>query len=219
LGIDEFARRKGHHYDTILCDLDARQVLEVSAGRTKDEVSHLLERLSDCDAVEAVSMDMSITFREAVQLTLPHARIVADHFHVIQHGGLAVNKVLGRCAKKEEGKKALDGQRHLFLRNQEDLSVEKEQKRVNLAAAFPEIEREWQLKETLRTWYAFTSAATAAADLDAWSLPSKATDPQNCAQPCRPFATGDRKSWHLLTFCWCVCPMALWKAGIIAPKP
>ena len=35
LGIDEFARRKGHRYDTILCDLDARQVLEVSAGRTK----------------------------------------------------------------------------------------------------------------------------------------------------------------------------------------
>ncbi len=46
LGIDEFARRKGHRYDTILCDLDAREVLEVSAGRTKEEVSHLLERRS-----------------------------------------------------------------------------------------------------------------------------------------------------------------------------
>ena len=33
LGIDEFARRKGHRYDTILCDLGARQVVEVSAGR------------------------------------------------------------------------------------------------------------------------------------------------------------------------------------------
>lgn len=27
LGIDEFARRKGHRYDTILCDLETRQVL------------------------------------------------------------------------------------------------------------------------------------------------------------------------------------------------
>jgi transposase len=33
LGIDEFARRKGHRYDTILCDLDGHHVVEVSAGR------------------------------------------------------------------------------------------------------------------------------------------------------------------------------------------
>ena len=168
LGIDEFARRKGHRYDTIFCDLDARKVLEVSAGRKKDEVASVLERLSNCDGVEAVSMDMSTTFREAVHLCLPHARIVADHFHVIQHVGKAVNKVLGRWAKKEEGKQALEGQRHLFLRNQEALSAEEEQTRAGLAALFPEIDSAWQLKEALRTWYATASAATAAADLDAW---------------------------------------------------
>jgi transposase len=109
LGIDEFARRKGHRYDTLLCDLEGRKVLEVSAGRKKEEVVGLLERLTNCDGVEAVSMDMSSPFREAVQLCLPHARIVADHFHVIQRGNLAVNKVIGRFAKKEEGKKAEDG--------------------------------------------------------------------------------------------------------------
>ena len=177
LGIDEFARRKGHRYDTILCDLDARQVLEVSAGRTKNEVSHLLERLSDCDAVEAVSMDMSTTFREAVQLTLPHARIVADHFHVIQHVGKALTKVIGRQTKREEGKQALEGQRHLFLRNQEDLSAEEELSRAALALAFPEIARAWQLKEALRTWYATTSAATAAGDLDRWIASVKKDGP------------------------------------------
>ena len=121
LGIDEFARRKGHRYDTILCDLEGRKVLEVSAGRKKEEVVGLLERLTNCDGVEAVSMDMSSPFREAVQLCLPHARIVADHFHVIQHVNKAVNKVIGRFAKKEEGKKALEGQRHLFLRNQQEI--------------------------------------------------------------------------------------------------
>ncbi len=178
LGMDEFARRKGHRYDTILCDLDARRVLEVSAGRKKDEVVSVLERLSNCDAVEAVSMDMSTTFREAVQLCLPRACIVADHFHVIQHVGKAVNKVIGRFANKEESKKLLDGQRHLFLRNQEDLSAEEEQTRATLAAAFPEIERAWQLKEALRTWYATASAATAAAGLDAWMAAVKSHSPK-----------------------------------------
>jgi transposase len=44
LGIDEFALRKGRRYDTILCDLEARDVLEVCNGRKKEEVVQLLER-------------------------------------------------------------------------------------------------------------------------------------------------------------------------------
>jgi transposase len=143
-------------------------VLEVSAGRKKEEVVSLLERLDKCEAVEAVSMDMSSPFREAVQFCLPHARIVADHFHVIQHVGKALNKVIGRCAKKEPGKPALEGQRHLFLRNRENLSAEEEQRRATLAARFPEIAAAWHLKEALRTWYATASATTAQAGLDAW---------------------------------------------------
>lgn len=178
LGIDEFARRKGCRYDTILCDLEGRSVLEVSAGRTKEEVSQLLERLSDCEAVEAVRMDMSTTFREAVHLTLPRARIVADHFHVLQHVGKALKKVLARHAKKEPGKHALEGQRHLFLRNRQDRSAEEEQSRAALALAFPESASAWQLKEALRSWYATTSAATAARDLDRWIASVKRQGPK-----------------------------------------
>ena len=94
-------------------------------------------------------MDMSETFRGAVQLCLPRARIVADHFHVIQHVGKAVNKVVSRTAKSEPGKKALEGHRHLFLRSQEDLSVEEEQTRASLALAFPELARAWKRKRRL----------------------------------------------------------------------
>ena len=78
LGIDEFARCKGHRYDTILCDLEARQVLEVSAGRKQEEVVALLERLSDPDAVKAVSMDMSASYRPAVQLCLRDPRTLSS---------------------------------------------------------------------------------------------------------------------------------------------
>src|SRR5207245_2013753 len=177
LGIDEFARRKGHRYDTILCDLEARKVLEVSAGRKKEEVAGLLERLSNCDGVEAVSMDMSRTYREAVQLCLPRARIVADHFHVIQHVGKAVKKVMSRWAKQAQGQHALDGQFDLFLRNQQDLTAEEEQTRATLAQAFPEIAVAWQLKEALRTWYATATAATAASELDAWVATVKRDGP------------------------------------------
>ena len=102
---------------------------------SREDVVRLLERLTDCDEVEVVSMDMSESFRGAVQLCLPRARIVADHFHVIQHVGKAVKSVIGRWAKKEEGKKAKACQRHLFLRKKETLEVAEEQSRASLAAA------------------------------------------------------------------------------------
>ena len=177
LGIDEFARRKGQRYDTILCDLEAHQVLEVSAGRKQEDVVGLLERLTDCERVEAVSMDMSVTFRGAVQLCLPRARIVADHFHVIQHVGKALGKVISRWAKSDVGKTALEGQRHLFFRNREDLSDEEEQSRASLALAFPEIGSAWHLKEDLRYWYETAEASTAASSLDAWIAHVKADGP------------------------------------------
>jgi transposase len=168
LGIDDFARRKGQRYATILCDLEARRVLDVVVGRTQAQVCPLLERLDAPDRVEAVSMDMSGSFREAVQLCLPHARIVADHFHVIQHVGKALAQVLGRCAHSQEGRAALKGQRHLFLRAVEDLEPEEDATRAQLAASFPDLDAAWQHKEALRRWYATASYLDAAAGLDAW---------------------------------------------------
>jgi transposase len=168
LGIDEYARRKGHCYDTILCDLVARQVLEVSAGRKQEEVITLLERLRQPDAVKAVSMDMSASYRPAVQLCLPKAQIVVDHFHVIQHVMKGFKKVLQSWAHKKEGKPLLEGKQFLFLRAQEDLTEQQAQERTHIGAHLPVLELAWQLKEELRTWYATSTVTTAATKLDAW---------------------------------------------------
>ena len=75
----EKCKVRGHRDDTILCDLVQRKVLEISEGRKLEDVQKLLERLDDPDAVKAVSMDMSASFRPAVQLCLPKAQIVVDH--------------------------------------------------------------------------------------------------------------------------------------------
>ncbi len=109
LGIDEYARRKGHRYDTILCDLEGRKVLEVSAGRKQEEVVSLLERLDDCEAVQAVSMDRSEPFRAAVQLCLPRARIVADHFHVIGACGQSTGQGDRSLGQSRGGQESLRG--------------------------------------------------------------------------------------------------------------
>jgi transposase len=138
LGIDEYARRKGHCYDTILCDLVARQVLEVSAGRKQEEVITLLERLRQPDAVKAGSQDMSASYRPAVQLCLPKAQIVVDHFHVMQHVMKGFKKVLQSWAHKKEGKPLLEGKQFLASRGHKKISPSNKHKSVRrLGSIFP----------------------------------------------------------------------------------
>jgi transposase len=191
LGIDDFARRKGQRYATILCDLQARRVLDIVVGRTQAEVCPLLERLADPERVEAVSMDMSGSFREAVHLCLPRARIVADHFHVVQHVGKALAQVLSRCVRSQEGRTALKGQRHLFLRAAEDLAPEEEERRTQLAQRFPDLAAAWQQKETLRHWYDNASLAAASAGLDAWIAAVEGDGPPELVQALSAF-----RSWR-----------------------
>ena len=168
LGIDECSRRKGHCYDTILCNLERRKVLEVCEGRTHEDVVKMLKRLDNPSHVEAVSMDMSGSFRGSVREVLPHVKIVADHFHVVQHVEKALNKVLQRVCATSEAKQPMKGKRPLFKQAKEDLTVGQEEERANLAELFPEIAQAWSLKEDLRSWYYTANASNAESGLDCW---------------------------------------------------
>jgi transposase len=191
LGIDEFAMRKGHRYNTILCDLESRDVLEVCEGRKKEEVVKLLERLSDPDAVRAVSMDMSASFRPAVQAALPNAQIVVDHFHVIQHVMKAFRKALSSWAHRKEGIILLHRKQYLFLKAKEDLTQEETREREKIGTRLPDLEKAWQLKEALRTWYATATMADAAGQLDAWIKQVQQEGPAALQEALSPF-----KNWR-----------------------
>ncbi len=163
----------------------------LSDGRKKEEVVKLLERLSDPDAVKVVSMDMSASFRPAVQAALPKAQIVVDHFHVIQHVMKAFRKVLSSWAHKKEGIVLLHGKQHLFLRAKEDLTEEDTRERAKIGARLPALEKAWQLKEALRTWYATATVADAAQHLDAWIKQVQQEGPDALQKALSPF-----KNWR-----------------------
>ncbi|HEU5378329.1 MAG TPA: ISL3 family transposase [Ktedonobacteraceae bacterium] len=168
LGIDEFAVRKGHRYATILCDLTEREVLEVSLGRRLEDVVPLLQRLRHPEHVKAVSLDMSASFRPAVEECLPQAQIVVDHFHVIQHVMKAFRKVVSSWAHKKESQILLYRKQYLFLRAHEALTEQQQQERDLIASRFPALALAWMLKEALRLWYATSTVETAEQGLDAW---------------------------------------------------
>ncbi len=220
LGIDEFARRKGHVYETILCDLEARRALEVSAGRSQEEVIALLGLLSHPDAVEAVSMDMSASFRPAVQHALPNAQIVVDHFHVIQHVMKAFRKVLSSWAHRREGAILLHHKQHLFLLAQETLRPEQQAERARIGSHLPPLETAWQLKEALRRWYATATAATAAQLLDEWVEKVRAFGSDHLCKALSAFVHWRKEILAFFSFCLSSASrMGLSRAKTTARKP
>ena len=77
-------------------------------------------------------------------------------------------QVLSSWAHKKEGKPLLEGKQHLFLKAKEELTEDQEKERTHIGKHLPLLETAWQLKEALRGWYATTTIATAAKELDAW---------------------------------------------------
>ena len=168
LALYEFSVRKGQRYETAFHDLDRRRVLGVIEGRTKEAVQGYLDKLAQPEAVEAVTMDMSSTFRSAVEESLPAAQIVADKFHVTRRVNEQLDKVRLRLQGQESRKGALYKGRYLLLRNGEDLDTEQKGKLAELMKPYPELRRAWLLKEDFRRWYRPQSKEQARLELKAW---------------------------------------------------
>ena len=86
LGIDEYARRKGHRYNTILVDLDQGRPITTFKGRGVEEVVKWFQSRpqAERDGVEVVVLDMSKSFYSAMSRVFGDQVEVIDRFHVVQ---------------------------------------------------------------------------------------------------------------------------------------
>ncbi len=170
LGIDDFSVRKGQRYQTLFSDLQLRRRLEVVDGRDKQSAQGYLEKLAEPQKVRAVVMDMSGSYRAAVEECLPEAEIVADKMHVIGLVNRALDKVRLRVQAvqlKEKSRELYKG-RYLLLRNPEDMKAKDRSRLDKLLRDYPELRRPWQLKEEFRRWYREADLAGAWLELKAW---------------------------------------------------
>ena len=173
IAIDEIAVGKGHRYLTVVLDLESGAVVFVGDGKGGDALKPFWRRLRRCRAkVEAVAMDMSPAYRDAVSAHLPGAVIVFDHFHVIK---LFNDKLSGLRRSlyhraTAEQKKVLKGSRWLLLKNPENLDDERDEAaRLEEALALnkpPAVA--YYLKEDLRRFWEQPGKRFAAAFLTDW---------------------------------------------------
>ncbi len=91
LGVDDWAKRKGQRYGTILVDLERGQVVDLLADRTAESLVPWLVRHPE---VEIVSRDRSPTYAEAIRQGASKAIQVADRWHLLHNASEALLKIL-----------------------------------------------------------------------------------------------------------------------------
>jgi len=93
IGVDDWAMRKGQTYGTIIIDLEHSEVLELLPGRDGGE---LKTWLGEHPEVEVLSRDRWAAFADAATEAAPHARQVADRWHLIKNAREALERFLDR---------------------------------------------------------------------------------------------------------------------------
>ena len=96
LGVDDWASRKGHHYGTILVDLEQRRVVELLEDRKAETVSGWLQAHP---GVEVISRDRAPAYAEAASKGAPQAVQVADRWHLLHNLVEALERCLLRHGK------------------------------------------------------------------------------------------------------------------------
>lgn len=95
--IDETSTKKGHHYATNFMDADTRKLLFTTQGKDQETMKAFATEMAnhgaEAEQITEIIMDMSTAFIAGARRFFPKARVVFDHFHIMQMVGKAVDAV------------------------------------------------------------------------------------------------------------------------------
>ena len=177
VGLDEKSFGRGHHYGTVLSDLDHRRVLEVVEHRTQASAQQALHALpqEQLAKIKVVALDMWPAFMGAATVTVPQADLVHDRFHVMKHLNEGVDKVRKeeRAELSDSSRDWLTGRKYLFLKNPADWKAEEKQCFEELRRKDLKVTKAWGLRETFQSFWQFTSKTAARAFFSQWLQKAK----------------------------------------------
>jgi transposase len=181
LAIDEIAVRKGHRYLTVVLDLESGVVVFVGDGKGAGSLAPFWRRLKRSGAqVQAVAIDLSPAYAQAVAAHLPQATIVYDHFHLVRLYNEALSDLrrsLQREAQSDKGKQVVKGIRWLLLKKGERLDdARNERQRLQAALELnAPLAAAYYLKEDLGQLWEQKTKEEAATFLTDWIKRAQAT--------------------------------------------
>lgn len=163
LAVDETSFQKRHEYVTIVTDATDGRVLYVADERNKEALDGFFWDLplDNVLAIESISMDMWHPYIDAARDHVEDAdsKICFDRFHVSAYFNKGVNDV--RKAEHRELRAAGDDRlgrtRHLWLKNEENLSDAQRLHFDELRNQALKVARAWAMKETARGLWSYTT--------------------------------------------------------------
>jgi transposase len=174
IAIDEIYVGKKRKFLTIVLDLETGAVVFVGEGKSAAALEPFWKRLKSArKRIEAVAIDMSKAYIQAVTTNLPRAVLVFDHFHVIKLFNeklTDLRRELYRELTDLLHKEVLKGIRWLLLKNPENLDDKRnERQRLEEALRLNQpLACAYYLKEDLRQIWNQPNKATAQAVLEDW---------------------------------------------------
>ena len=97
VGIDDWAISRGHHYGTIMVDLQRRCPIELVDGRDTASVIPWLEKHP---AIEVIARDRASAYADAARKAAPNAQQIADRWHLMSNMCEAIERLLLRHSGK-----------------------------------------------------------------------------------------------------------------------
>ena len=172
IGIDDFAIRKGHTYNTGFHDLRNGSLLTVVKGRKCSELlanEELLQRIHVLSPV-AVVMDLAKSYHNFVQEVYPDAIRIADHFHVNRYITNALQSIRKRIAKDVPTYQGKLLKQHKELLNKRHDSLNKTERSTldTILKISIELKQAYWFKEQLIHWYDYTNKNNALYLLEKW---------------------------------------------------
>ncbi len=168
LGLDGFCVKRPGRMWTGMWDLETGQGIAFVPEERQASVQRMLERHASRETVRAVATDLSESLRQAVEMALPDALVVADKFHVVALAGRALHEVHGE--KRRRGSIAW-----LLQRGAERLTRTERDRVAEVLIKDRELARAWALKEALRSVYKKRRHEDAEAALANWIRAAQAS--------------------------------------------
>jgi transposase len=158
LGIDEHSFRGNRLVITVVC-LSTHQLVAILPNDRQETLRHYLRSMPQevRGRLAGVCIDLKASFRTVLEQELPQARVVADHFHVIQDA----NRRLDATRRLEQGEQKQPIPRWPLVKGRERLSPKQAMVLEQTLARFASLREQHWIKERLRTLYHCPDPATA----------------------------------------------------------